>query len=582
MCAPNCSLVLMIAVAAVFISSASDVTAADLHHDQRLEQRINLRAEAIPVREVVRELSRVTGVPLRADGRTGDERLVAFAPSTRAVEVLDAIADLYRLEWTHQEIDGRNGYRLVALPARLREEQNWRQRSIDRLLEHLSQASGSGPTGGRTGEAPASPWAPSYRDLLPVISRSRNDILRTGYLQVPVRSLPVVQRQRIEPTLQPIVDAQYAWLQEVDRQSRERELAEGRPPSRMKGIDGPPPLAGQCLISSELLLKWETQQPYIRVALVTPTGIRFGVFEAVGADLGDAAFELYRDRNPRLPQLAGGQPPERNQVDERLNRVVMLANDQARRPRDWISQLGMLSDASRLAIFTDCYSRWSSGTPQPRGDLSGMKAKVSTVLDALCFPRSSNGSEDLAPNSFWWSRGNSVLVRSRGWLWESGSTIPVSVLDDIAESVRLSGQISPVNLSRIASLQGLQILGHSSMSGHWNAWHGAVKVPADFTLAARRLLLAEGVSWSQLADVDQRRVLSSLAVAVSDPSRYAARLRTSIVDVPEDGGAMAQIRFQSSGSTQFGTGSIYLPLPGRSPNRQLRKQGLAITRAEAE
>src|SRR3989442_4476438 len=68
----------------------------DAAQDARLAVQVRLRAEAIPLRRVLRALADETGVRLAVAGSAGDERLVAFVPDASLADVLLAVADLYR------------------------------------------------------------------------------------------------------------------------------------------------------------------------------------------------------------------------------------------------------------------------------------------------------------------------------------------------------------------------------------------------------------------------------------------------------------------------------------------------------
>src|SRR5687767_6716165 len=67
--------------------------------DRRLEKKVRLRAEGIPLSRVLPALGEKTGVRLTVAERVGDERLVAFVPEAPLAEVMRSIADLYRLDW---------------------------------------------------------------------------------------------------------------------------------------------------------------------------------------------------------------------------------------------------------------------------------------------------------------------------------------------------------------------------------------------------------------------------------------------------------------------------------------------------
>src|SRR5437870_9488332 len=100
------------AAAAHARSAKGASSAVDAARDPRLAARVRLRAEAIPLRHVLRALAGETGVRLSVAGSVGDERLVAFVPDAPLAEVMLAVADLYRLSWSRGGNAERPSYQL--------------------------------------------------------------------------------------------------------------------------------------------------------------------------------------------------------------------------------------------------------------------------------------------------------------------------------------------------------------------------------------------------------------------------------------------------------------------------------------
>src|SRR5947208_1203863 len=93
------ALAAVLGAAAAGAPPRAPASVVDAKRDPRLAQRLLLRSQGLPLTHVFRRLSAKTGVTLNANGRPGDERLVAFAPDASLAEIMQAVEDLYRLHW---------------------------------------------------------------------------------------------------------------------------------------------------------------------------------------------------------------------------------------------------------------------------------------------------------------------------------------------------------------------------------------------------------------------------------------------------------------------------------------------------
>lgn len=177
----------------------------DPTRDARLAQRVQLRAEAIPVSWVLRRLSEVTGVGLETAGATGDERLVAFVPDAPLSEALLAVADLYRLSWMRTGSAERPKYRLYKTDRAAREEQVLRDRALRELVDRMLATL-------RNPGAPenSASWVPVYPHLFPLVASRRDELLREGYLSLRVGELPLSRREPLLAAMRPILRARRA------------------------------------------------------------------------------------------------------------------------------------------------------------------------------------------------------------------------------------------------------------------------------------------------------------------------------------------------------------------------------------
>jgi hypothetical protein len=554
----------------------------DAAKDGRLAVRVRLRAEAIPLRRVLRALADETGVRLDVVGSAGDERLVAFVPAASLADVMLAVADLYRLSWSRSGSGERARYQLVKPPAVAQEERDWREQALGQLRARLEEK----PRGPQrpAGERP-DPWAPVYPAVLPLLRASSTALLRDGYAYLPIAALPAEQRQQLVTVLQPAINDRHAWLQGMLRQEHEQRQAEGgaQPEPQSKAEYSPPPPAETSTLTLELTVRDELTAS---VGLKTTGGTQFGWFSVSSDSLPAAGLQGYEDRHPTLPTKAdeAPEPPADPQADP-LARVVDVPVEELPRPGDWISALHRLSDAAGVALYADCYPNYLQGTEwHPRSDyaLAG-KISAAHALNRLCFPLANRGARKLAVNSFWWRRGDAAFVRSRRWLWESAGVLPTDLLDRLTTSLRATGQIDPRDVPAIASLTALQVQSIGFLDGQWDTWRLAIQLPAQLSLGSRKLLLTSGLTWEKMPPADRALLGRLLSLPPGGSlSRYAARLKTSVSSNAAQGGTLASLTFEAASETGSEQSFVYFPLPGVSATHGLLSQGLQVTLASRD
>jgi hypothetical protein len=200
--------------------------APDERRDGRLAQRITVRSEGIPISRVLHRLTEKTGVRLRATGRAGNERLVAFVPGAPLSEVMRSIADLHRLTWVREGSREQPWYTLMKLPTREREEQGLRDRALRELLDAFSRALQS-PGSEVSGARRHRDWGPALPLALPLVAARSGELLREGHVSIRIDSLPAEERARMVRIAQPIVEQVHEATQQLIRQINERRRQEG-------------------------------------------------------------------------------------------------------------------------------------------------------------------------------------------------------------------------------------------------------------------------------------------------------------------------------------------------------------------
>ncbi len=119
---------------AALIGQTSGQNALDPDREPRLLQKVSLREPAITLQSLMRQLSRETGLDLRAGMTAGQFRVCLFVHEQPLHELLSHLATTLGFEWTRGERQDGRLYYLLGEPARARTEREQLTRFV-RLLE---------------------------------------------------------------------------------------------------------------------------------------------------------------------------------------------------------------------------------------------------------------------------------------------------------------------------------------------------------------------------------------------------------------------------------------------------------------
>src|SRR5437868_14869100 len=95
-------------------AAAPDTVRDPLAEDSRLQRRVALSVEGLPIRDLLSLLSERTGVSLAVASDVADEKALVFGPARPLRDVLADLAALFDCRWA-RERSGRDStrYRLV-------------------------------------------------------------------------------------------------------------------------------------------------------------------------------------------------------------------------------------------------------------------------------------------------------------------------------------------------------------------------------------------------------------------------------------------------------------------------------------
>lgn len=544
--------------------------AVDPGRDPRLAVKLELRSRGIPVSRVLSAIQRETGVSLSAAGKVGDERLVAFERGASLATVMGHLADLYRLRWTRETQAGKLRYRLEKPSTWEREEQALRSRALREVFTQLAQSLRA-PAGGPAIPGRREQWQPLFPEVLPLLAAREAELIRQGYVYLPAGRLGEPVRGRLLEKLTPVLKKSDEERTAALLRFREEEIARGIPADQATA-DKPPSRPENSTVTAELYVD---RFPRATAGLRTDTDTWYSWVFAGGDDLCDEGTALYADRKPRGPGGSPAAPPAG--AADRFERMLPLPVQPPIAEKDWIGALERLADTAGIGLYTDCYHYFNHGLPgPPRGGFSlPQQGSVAQVLDRLCRPVENSGTQILAANSFWWRRGDTALVRSRNWLWETPAVLPADLLGRLGASMARHRTVSPADLAALAELEGLQVQSLGAMGGQQDFWLRGIRVPARLSLASRQALLGDGVTWGQLAPAERALAASLLSIAEDElPPTARARISAKIRNGDAQGAPVLALTAWPFG--QRGGRHLQLPLPGYVLAPELRPQGPVV------
>jgi hypothetical protein len=524
----------------------------ELGGDPRLEQRVSLRADRVPVGVVLAQLSAETGVRMSAVGRPADERLIAFVPESPLAEVMGSIAELYRLRWS-RTTGVRPIYRLQKPPSTVREEQARREEALTAAFEALTRELEAADA--KPGEGPPALLRQQARLRqfgLQHVRRHWGRLLEEGYVGLPLVSLPRPEREPLFADLAPWMAAEFERFR-----AQGAEYAAVSPPAPEQGVL-------EAHASFHQALHLEVVIAYTLKAEGATWEQFLTLFEA-GIPQPDVGRAPYRQPGRTLrPAEAGDEGtivPPRDDPFQAPVRPVGAGGAPRRLSQFWRVELERLSENAGLAIYSDDYlsPRFFLPTEAPRPGCTAAE-----MLDFLCAP--SRALPQMTRGGFWWRRGDSALVRTGSWLWDQERVVSTAVLRALAAAAEGERALAVPVLTTLSPMQYHGLFIHYRIGA---AWREGVLVPAQLSPAAWKLLTESELRPDDLLPPDRALLLKLLPeVARREPPGYLARLGLGTTWMEEDGGRRRALTMSLEvylGHTTTRT-STRLPLPDGDPS----------------
>ena len=437
----SCCGLLLVTYGTVF---GSDRQLAVWDGDSRIHQTAKVTAEGVSVHDLLRLMTRESGVALTAAGEVGDKKVVIFGPPRPLFSLLDDVAALFNETWVRQNTsEGAIRYRLEQGASSLQNATQLRRAGVTRMLDQLEeQVQALKETSEQLGRRPDTD--PVRRRLQDTRSGSRTATTIYSWLPRDQQEQLIVRRRLQMPFRSLASDRQIvvqnAFDETIRRQYQEasNRIVEG------SGLYAP-------ISQSEDLehygVTFELHQQGGYTAAWVRLGNRGNLFLAYLGDL--QGFSLPTHGNP----YTGTAVPARASLPS-AGAITRLAED-----IPWVDRLRKLSETGNIPVLADYYR----SAPVSRPPASPVAATASSptieAMDRFCERDS----------CLWWVRGESLLLRKRDWFTQELREVPDDWMLAMISHLKAQGGIPTYpDLLGLRQLSLSQITGLNSLPGQRN------------------------------------------------------------------------------------------------------------------
>jgi beta-lactamase regulating signal transducer with metallopeptidase domain len=437
-----CALLLSLAV------SAAPLQVRDsLDTDTRLDKRVAVTAEGVPIGDLLALMSRKTGVDLSASADLIDNKLVILGPPRPLRDVVNDLAALYNAVWlTITRHDGLPHYKLVrdvrttAYEERLAQDAlqpilaklDEQIRALNETPEQLAKRAADDPIR-ETLSDPDGRMATSV--LASLSAAQREQLVVQGWIRVPVGPL--------DPSLKDDLEVLFHGKRLDDL----NDMA-------MKQFHGafiPNPSISRTQMEDELvsftmhnMRGMGSQATDINISMDVPTGLNANA----GHIHADAQFLLPTHGNPYT-----GRKIASNAL------LPAPADVQAIRAGAWIDRLLALAEKTGTPLVSDYYRSPAVFVPAHAEEATSRPPLQ--ALDAFCRPA----------GYLWWDRGKTLLFRKRDWYTQQLYEVPdrwmLAISQHLKEEMKTGekGFLTVGDALSVLQLSTQQIAGLDTMFG---------------------------------------------------------------------------------------------------------------------
>ena len=441
--------------------------------DTRLSKKVTIEQARAPLRKILDELTKSTGVVLKAGANNGDwqvrdRKMNIFAKDVPLAQLMNSISHVMKFKWQRKGEDGKWTYRLYmdrrtlldAEAQRSRaeakekaDETRRRQNALD-VFGKLSSLSDTEKAKLKTDNpflyaVSKNGWGDSLGDFLREVPAASEALASGQKTSIEAGMLSPKARTGIMNAMKSEMDMENRF----NRSQSTRLLPEGLDPSTVtifinQNIDKMPDMPGKGALLGEVSFRYEggsVDTPFLNPDSPLVKWIGKVIIECEEQDCGvDDYLEEHKGEMSaamvnEVKTSSGGEPENEHPDDPSLAAKVNLKPDS---PALFNVEMD-LANASKLCVVSDHFQNVPMGgmppemTGTPRGEME-LKAALDKIGDAYVYN--------------WDKRGSVIELRDRNWFRKRAAQIPDAWLEVWRNELETTGTIDLDSLSQIAQL----------------------------------------------------------------------------------------------------------------------------------
>ena len=457
--APWLLLLGLLMISAANCATAQPAAEDPLGSDARLDRKVNISAEGIPLSDLLTAVSKQTGMAFRADGIAADDKVIVFGPPRPLRAVLTDIAALFNDQWRHYvNVEGKEQYVIYREPKAVRYENGLADSVIAKMQAQLAeQVRALDETPEQIAKRPA-------KD--PIRENFAKPILH-GRTATKLYSL--LNRQQIDT----LFTQGYLNVSFVSSGTSAQETARGAFKEAVAGL----------LKENERV---QQQNPDVHIVIDAPenlerSGIRFNLHHENNAGLSALVVQVILGKASYMTMgsfdcsdqwilPAHGNPYSRAPVKADADLPKEKDTTAAAKIHGWIEQLQELAARTERPVVADLFRSPPLVKPLASEEQAGEQTPTSAgkgplaALDALCQPA----------GCLWWRHDKTLLFRKRDWYQQQRYEVPDRWIRSVAK--RLASQKGVMTFGDLASLSELS---RTQIAGLTNLLAGGGGTPTD-------------------------------------------------------------------------------------------------------
>jgi beta-lactamase regulating signal transducer with metallopeptidase domain len=419
---------------------AADPTQVDssLDDDPALKQKVLISAEGVPMIDLLALVAQKTGVQIKADGFTADDKIILFGPSRPLKDSMADMAALFNDTWLHSKNGSRHTYRLTRNPrAREYEETvagEMRRRILIQMDEHVRALNetpeqlAKRPQGDAIRQTLADKEGRNATSIFALLTPAqRLQLIDRWKVALPVSMLSPVQKDGIENLFhgrlfeqEPAPGASDAGIPVTQIQRAEMDQHD---------------LTFSILKASGV----DRQSTNMEIYLTAPTGMNRQVMNL----RTDARFVLAAHGNP----YTGAKV--------RPEALPAAQNMPGREASAWVDRLHSLAEKTGLSVMADYYRSKSVLVPAEEDGAADGPPSIQS-LDTFCKPE----------GYLWWNRGKTLLFRKRDWYNQQLYEVPDRwILERVRRLKERKNRLTYADIISLEELTTNQIAGLNESLG---------------------------------------------------------------------------------------------------------------------